>query len=341
MPNSQSKPYVFLACTEKDPSVAGRASCEKEFSAIADLLEPLSEEGGVKVLQARDGSRIYFEDVLFQKQGRDQIDVLYVGGGMDAQGDLVFASRSGEVRLKPQALAELIAGFGNLKLVILSGTGQAVLAEALAARGVAAVLAVEPTYLVQGVALEYFFQLIQGQSLQQALESVQTENTWHIRFEEVGKDGPRIRPQAGGPGAEALPFQGRFLIPTGAHEALEWRLRNPLLISMSEKDRWARRRRQKQDKPDEDTTKPRSRRVRRNRPYPAREWQPAVEPPPSPEEEKPKNKLTEKLLPLFRLEPKEEEAPKSEPKAEEVPPVIEEVSPPVNAPEEKLPTDEE
>ena len=275
MSSSSTKPYIFLACTQPGRDTGPAAYCQDESKAIARLLRPLEEEGGAKVIQAREGTRVYVEDVFFQKQTRDQISILYVAGSAEPDGALVFPARSGEVRLQPAAFAEVIGGFRNLNLVVLNGLGTPELVTALLGRGITTVLALDQAHLEQGVAREFFFQLVQGKSLRQALEDVQSENDWSLRFEEVCYDATAHRLGWEEIDAALAPPTGHggLIILAEARKHLNWRLRNPLLIPISEKDAW-KKRKPGAALPTDERPNARLRQVRRSRPEGTREPRP-------------------------------------------------------------------
>ncbi|GAB4403834.1 MAG: hypothetical protein OHK0039_03480 [Bacteroidia bacterium] len=234
---SQSlKPYIFLACTTQQGHGGEKHSpaSVRECEHIAHTLRTLEEEGTCKVIQAWEGSGVYTEDLFFQKQIHDQVAIIHIAGPGQTESELVFPSRVKEVEIGPQIFARILRAFGGLHLVVLSGVATADLARELMAAGVPVVLSLGSAAAQSGIARDLYFHLIQGKSLHHAFEDLQAEYPGQLRQASYDPAQGQILPDE----AADQPFVDGLVVHDAMRASLNWRLRNPLLIPIAERDSW-------------------------------------------------------------------------------------------------------
>lgn len=190
-----------------------------------------SEEGAIPVL-AQEG----FDP--------DQVNLLHLSGSPFAFGDTPLGSQERHQQAQAlQRLSESIRYYRSLQVVVLSGGEHEELVRQLLLIGVPMVLSLRPNNDLPEQIEAFYAGLAAGQSVRQTLEMLSDAYPeWELGFHEINYD----------PEREALYWDpNRY--PEGPNwlhglvyrenqwRSLTWRLRNPLVIPLSERRRWERR----------------------------------------------------------------------------------------------------
>jgi tetratricopeptide (TPR) repeat protein len=284
-------PTILLACTNRAEDGKHAAEAVQEMESLAELLHPIEVYNEGMVLQARYGSRRYFTDVLTQKKYKKAVSIVHIMGDDKEEEVLRFRSRSGESQLSAAQLGEALTTFPDLKLVVISGCKGLDFLETLVRAEVAPVLAVSGK---DRQSLLYFYEaLMDGKTVAEAYQKLAET------FPEIFP----LEPNWYNPAAQGWSWRSEEVHPEGLWlhqgrgEVLQYQLRNPLLIPLSEE--------RPKLAPPEKKKDPQSEAVEKNDERPPRKPKPARRPPKKTPAPTPDPDLTP------AQEPKEEISPKT------------------------------
>ncbi|WNJ16088.1 tetratricopeptide repeat protein [Pontibacter sp. G13] len=167
-------PYIFLACTENPATGTQSPAAITHVQSISALLADLVKQKGCRILESREGTRVFPEDILFQKHTRDRIQIAhFVSEGMDDSQEVSFRSVSGQhINISLPEFAELLGAFSKLKVVMLTGMSHPGLAQLLIQAGIPQVIEFTEYQRKRGDDLAFYQSLIQGTSTRQAFQAL-------------------------------------------------------------------------------------------------------------------------------------------------------------------------
>ncbi|MDX1906623.1 MAG: tetratricopeptide repeat protein [Bacteroidia bacterium] len=222
-------PSLLLVCTRRPDTGEESPAAQREIAAAVQLLTPVTSDGSFHTYIIQEGATQ--PDVLLEPP--PGISLIHLAGPPTPDQRIHLGSRPGEWSLTPEAFATLAGNQPALNLVILSGMPTTELIERLLLAGVPAVLALDGTTDPQRLTGILYNQFMQGKSIRQAFQALQLATTPPLAYQEVTYDPEQHRLRWDR--TEATIVRG-LVVRTQNLRVLNWRMRNPLLIPVSEKE---------------------------------------------------------------------------------------------------------
>ncbi|MEM7658628.1 MAG: hypothetical protein AAF399_21060, partial [Bacteroidota bacterium] len=176
MPNKSSIPHVVLACPDPTGKLARETAASQELDQVHQVLSRLVAETAIRLTDLRPGGGENMVQWLMpiKKADRKSYHLLHMSGFEIAQNQITLPTNKGTVQEVPLAkFAASLAKIPHLQMIILSGMPAAELTQELLKKGIPRVLVANESLQSVGIMKEYYRELVQGKTLQQAYDQVQ------------------------------------------------------------------------------------------------------------------------------------------------------------------------
>ena len=237
MPSPSNKPFIFVASAQITGDASQTLSIRSECETVDQILTPYKAQGGCEYLLSAHNTDIYIEDVLISKEAKESLAIVHLIGNASDVEKFKFDSPSGIEQIAPDAIAEIMGSFPQLQLVIISGFRHQSFVKDLLINRVPAVLSLPAEYQSAKVAEEFYYHLLQGKSLRKTFEDINSGWELDLFFHEVElTEKNEITWEHKEYQTKEPVFTQGLTINKHKAKVLNWRLRNPLLIPITEKN---------------------------------------------------------------------------------------------------------